>query len=602
MADEKVFTVSAKVDSAKDCETFASMAAQLKKHGRVEVGISSVSGKAWYDIPKGGSPWHEYTSYQSTLLKFFPHPKIAPFLDAKCVRSNRQLLRSCVRVLRKHRLDAAFDSHEPYYISEKFFARHPHLRGARVDHPRRSLQEAHALCVDRPESREMLAWMMKRLVKEAPELTYLAMHTNDAGSGMCWSDYTYSGPNGPAHCHATNTGERVASLFEAMRNGAGKKLDISVEGMFSQAERNLIPHHLDENSYLTGRGTEPCIIRTGTLTDNPVQGLFDPASILRTLARTRDPRVKRIRVGFRNNYSRSHNDPETAAKVIELIGAFFAKPACGRLDRINLLADLCAKWAGKSRAADLFDAFMAMHEALTFKAALTDSFYTSANYVGVSMRLINRPLVAIPEKLTPQEEAYFLPHVFNVREAEARTDYLDVHGARIHTPINPARPSVRMSNVDRLCSMMNRAAASFEELKGGRSMNVFRRMGTSLRIYSCIVRSIHNFACMQILRERNKEKLYAPEPLTPPKVNNWTGDPDLLQINDIMRDELDNTDTFIDILSRPRARRQLALATTQALEDTFLLGPNFPDTLKRKRRIMRRHWLDAEQVMASPMK
>ncbi len=87
-----------------------------------------------------------------------------------------------------------------------------------------------------------------------------------------------------------------------------------------------------------------------------------------------------------------------------------------------------------------------------------------------------------------------------------------------------------------------------------------------------------------------------------PKVSSWTGDPDLLQINEIMRDELDNTDTFIDILARPHARRQLALAKTRNLEDTFLLGPNFPDTLKQKRQIMRRHWLDAAQYMASPHK
>jgi hypothetical protein len=389
---------------------------------------------------------------------------------------------------------------------------------------------------------------------------------------------------------------------KALRRGAGKTLDISLQGMFSQAELDLIPHYLDENTSLAGRGAEPRTISTGLLIDNPIQGLFDPAAILETLARTENPRVKRIRLAFVNNYVRTSNDPEAAAKVIELIGAFFEKPAYGRLDRVNLLAEMCLKWAGKRQAAALFDAFAALHEAMAFKDAIVDTFYTSANYIGVSMRLINRPLVAIPEKLTPQEEAYFLPYVFNVREAEARSDYLDLHGARVHAPINPARAVVRAPQAERLCSMLNRAAACFEELKGGRALDVFRRMGVSLRIYGCIVRSIHNFACMQILRERNKEKLYAPEPLTPPKLSNWTGDPDLLQINEIMRDELDNTDAFIDILAQPRARRQLALAKSQALEDTFLLGPNFPDTLKQKRRIMRRHWLDAAQYMASPHK
>ena len=601
MAEQKVFTVSAKVDSARDFETFASLAAQLKKHGRVEIALGSVSGKAWYDIPKGGSSWHDYTSYQSTLLKFFPHPKIAPFVDAKYVRRNQRLLRSCARVMRKHRLDAAFDGHEPFYIAEEFFARHPHLRGARVDHPRRSRQEAYAMCVDRPEAQEIIAWMMKRLVREVPELTFFAIHSNDAGAGLCWGDWIYSGPNGPDHCRSRNTGERVASLVEALKRGAGKTLDISFQGMLSKAEGDLIPHYLDEHCYLSGRGQEHRAIGTGLLTDNPVQGLFDPAAVVAALARTQDPRVKRIRVGFSNNYGRSHNDPEAAGKVVELITAFFDKPAYRRLDRVNFLAGLCVKWAGRQQADALIEALMALHEAMAYKKALGDSFFLSSNYLGVSMRWINRPLVAIPEKLTPQEEAYFLPHVFNVRQGEARTDYLDLHGGRFFPPVNPVRPSVRLLEIHRLCSMLNQTAASLEGLKGGRALDVFRRMGISLRIYSCIMRSIHNFAGMQILRDRNKEKLYAPQPLVPPKILNWTGDPDLLQINEIMRDELDNTDTFIDILASG-GLRQMALAKSQDLEDTFLLGPNFPDTLKEKRRIMRRHWLDAAQYMASPLK
>jgi hypothetical protein len=249
----------------------------------------------------------------------------------------------------------------------------------------------------------------------------------------------------------------------------------------------------------------------------------------------------------------------------------------------------------------LTEALMSLHEAIAYKKALDDSFFLSSNYLGVSMRWINRPLVAIPEKLTPQEEAYFLPHVFNVRQGEARTDYLDLHGSRFFPPVNPMRPSVRIPEIHRLCSMLNQTAASLEGLKGGRTLDVFRRMGISLRIYSCIIRSIHNFAGMQIIRNRNKEKLYAPQTLMPPKLVNWTGDPDLLQINEIMRDELDNTDTFIDILASG-GLRQLALAKSQDLEDTFLLGPNFPDTLKEKRRIMRRHWLDAAQYMVTPLK
>jgi hypothetical protein len=126
-------------------------------------------------------------------------------------------------------------------------------------------------------------------------------------------------------------------------------------------------------------------------------------------------------------------------------------------------------------------------------------------------------------------------------------------------------------------------------------------MGASLRIFSCILRSMHNFYSMQIIRDRNKEKFAAPLASVPPKMANWTGDPDLLMINEIMRDELDNTAELIGILEDGGIKR-LSLAPTPELEDTFLLGPDFLKTLKTKCKVMRDHWLDAERYLASPHK
>src|SRR5690606_41585331 len=54
-------------------------------------------------------------------------------------------------------------------------------------------------------------------------------------------------------------------------------------------------------------------------------------------------------------------------------------------------------------------------------------------------RMINRPLVVAPQLLTPEEEAYFLPHVFNVSEEEARMDYIDIQGGRWLAQADSAR-------------------------------------------------------------------------------------------------------------------------------------------------------------------
>jgi hypothetical protein len=125
-------------------------------------------------------------------------------------------------------------------------------------------------------------------------------------------------------------------------------------------------------------------------------------------------------------------------------------------------------------------------------------------------------------------------------------------------------------------------------------------MGTSLRIYASIIRSCGNFYAVQRVRDRNLEK-FAAGPRIPPKVADWNGDPDLQLLNEFTRDELDNTTDLIRILESDGIS-QVLTATTAADEDTFLLGPDLIDQLKRKRQIMRRHWLDAERYLSTPLK
>src|SRR5205085_11959779 len=128
------------------------------------------------------------------------------------------------------------------------------------------------------------------------------------------------------------------------------------------------------------------------------------------------------------------------------------------------------------------------------------------NYVGVSMRHINRPLVAVPEKLTPEEEAYWLPHVFNPSVDEARRDYIDFHGGRLSGPrgMDQGTGDTRLLPIATFVSRLNDIAARLETLSGGgAATEVFRRMGTSLRIYASIFRSCGNVYAVQKVRERN---------------------------------------------------------------------------------------------------
>jgi hypothetical protein len=281
--------------------------------------------------------------------------------------------------------------------------------------------------------------------------------------------------------------------------------------------------------------------------------------------------------------------------VIDLLDAYFAEPALGLINRMTFLRTQCASWVGEEQADALLESLYDMHDAFAYRSAAVPLF--TSNYAGVSMRHITRPLVAVPEKLTAEEEAYWLPHVFNPHVNEARLDYIDFHGGRMSVAEPQEETDPRVGPIVTYGARMTRVADRLAALAP--EADVFLRMGTSLRIHASILRSSGNFYGVQRIRDRNRERFR--EPRLPPKVGDWHGDKDLHLLNELLRDELDNTSELIRLLENG-GLSQVLTAQDPAEEDTFLLGPDLVDQLKKKIEIMRRHWLDAEQYLSTPHK
>ena len=605
MARQVTFVVMSATRTAAEFEVLAAQAARLKSRGRVEVGISSLAERTVSDIPPGGSSWHDYTTCLPALEKFFPNPDLQPFVDAEHVRRNQQLLREKLPILRRHTLAAAAQFHVPWILPDAFFEKHPRLRGPRIDHPRRSRRAAFAMCVDTDAGRAFYAEMFAQFARQVGELSGVHLLTNDAGGGLCWADWQYIGPNGPAHCRGRGVGERVRDLIDAMRGGADHRdIDFDLRGNFSDAELTAMqPYHDEHFSARPQHGAMPRQVALGPYIDNPVLGIFNPIDILKKLERVRDPAVTRVILDFSANYSRGHELPEVSQQIIEFADAWFAEPqpSGGVMNRTKFLRKMCAKWVGEDQADALLEALHDMHDAFAYRAATVPLF--TANYVGVSMRHITRPLVAIPEKLTAEEEAYWLPHVFNPRLEEARRDYIDFHGSRLTGPRGlDDGPNPRIGEIATFGARLNDVANRLESLDraGGTGAEIFRRMATSLRIYASILRSCGNFYAVQRIRDRNLEVFAAP-PRTPPKVADWHGSQDLQLLYEFQRDELDNTTALIELL-RGDGIRQILTAPRPEDEDPFLLGPDLLSDLEKKREITVRHWQDAEEFLPPPHK
>jgi len=595
---EKRFILNRATRDMDNFKAFAKEAAKLKAYGRVLVDISALADKAFHELPEGGSSWHEYAVNNAALHRVFPHPKLVPHLPMAWVKKNQELLLAKSAVLRKLGLEAAFHANEPHYWPESFWREHPHLRGPRVDHPRRGRQEEFSVCVDLPEGAEMIEWMMCELKKNIPELGAFTFNANDAGSGFCWADALYPGPNGPRQCRHLTAGERVKGFIETLHRGAqkgGGDLTVYIGHCnFWHNEIYDVVNHLPPDSYVINMDKTSAAVH-GLTVGYPALGLVDPLAVLHSMERFDDPAVGTFFLRFAEPYHHSKTGAEAVTKALEIVTDCIERPVRGLRARLERLHEICERWGGKENAETLTEALYDMDQAFKAKQATGRAFRIHSRVV--STRYLTRPLVIKPERLSAEEESYFLPHVFNKDLNEARMDYIDAHGGRIQVGSGGATgiPSL-LEALDEL----RRVATVLESNRKAPGGEWLFQLATAVRIYISEVRSMYNFYFGQLIRDKHKEELSG-EPRTPVKVGSWTGEGEILQWNELMRDEFDNANELLALLEE-RGTDQIAHAEDERHQDCFVLGPDLIGDLKKKVKIMRDHWLDVQDYLAPPHK
>ena len=589
-----IFIAYSTSEDKQEFREYAEQMARLKQFGRVDICINSPALKSDFELPVKSCDWHEYASYNRSVEAFFPDSMLIPFVPADYISKNRQMLLYRAGVIRELGLNAAFRSNEPRFLPAAFFEKYPHLRGPRVDHPRRSVQMEFSPCFHQTETMKMYRNMVSQLFKNVPEIQTFYFSMNDAGSGSCWCDWLYSGPNGPSFCRNTDKSAGIVTMLNIYREEAkliaGHNVDIYFKGMFTDAEKDDLAGKLPDNCFLDGRNYPP-VRNISTLLDDtyPVRGIINPVQIIRTMSR-KEAMPQRYIFDFWASYSRAHERVETISKVVDLVTENIINPQLeGELNVLQALKKICTKWAGTEYSDQLFTAFLDLDKALDENMASLRGLSTL--YWGVSARQINRPLVFAPQMLSPAEEKYFLPYVFNVSIDEARNDYMDIHGGDRVLPVNA---------VDNLLSGLKKVCRSLDMIQNAPEQKFIDEMAKALRLYSCVIRTCGNFNEAQIIRTRNRELLAGPVH-RPDKIPTWTGDQDLLDFNAVMRDELDNIQEMIDLLESG-GMNLLCIAKPPFAEDTFVLGPDLIDQLKKKRKIMLDHWTDIEGFLTTPFK
>jgi hypothetical protein len=323
----------------------------------------------------------------------------------------------------------------------------------------------------------------------------------------------------------------------------------------------------------------------------PSRGLFDPYALIEGTERFCTSSVDTCFLDFGTGYLRGTELLSTVDAVVDLVIDCLERPTRGLLSRMQKLHGFAGRWAGAELADELMETFDTLHRTLP-RAARHHPFFE-----GVSVRHITRPMLVKPELLAPEEERYFLPHVFNISEEQARQNYMDIHGARTN----------RLERGDWFWDGALRGAldgllgvaARLEKLSAAPEGARLAQMALSLRMYVSFVRSSSNFSYAQLFRDRHREELarepywWLPADLPPPG--------DYTQWYEVAHDELQNVEDLIALLRRG-GKDIIITAGTDDDEDTFLLGPDILAALERKIELMRRHWNDTDRFVPTPAK
>jgi hypothetical protein len=167
--------------------------------------------------PEDSYPW--YTYWGPSMDQFVSSPLFDGVYPKEYLDRNLADLKHVVQVVESYGLKPIFMGYEPRYVPEKFFEKHPDLRGPRVDHPLRSIEKRYSLCTDRPEVLEHYRMLARRLTEEVPGIVEMHVIFHDSGAGFCWFNALYSGKNGPEYCKDIPMEERMGKFFGAIQQG-----------------------------------------------------------------------------------------------------------------------------------------------------------------------------------------------------------------------------------------------------------------------------------------------------------------------------------------------------------------------------------------------
>jgi hypothetical protein len=178
-----------------------------------------------------GEIYFRFYYFSPDLDQFVETPLNAGAYSAEYLEANLALLKANARLAVKYGLTPGLNISSPRSVPDAVLEKYPYLRGARVDHPFRSYRPRFTLTLSHPAVRWHCAELMRRLMREVPDLGYIYLWTNDSGSGFEYTASLYAGRNGGAYlvrewksheAIAKAAAENVLRYFRTLRDAAAE--------------------------------------------------------------------------------------------------------------------------------------------------------------------------------------------------------------------------------------------------------------------------------------------------------------------------------------------------------------------------------------------
>jgi hypothetical protein len=170
--------------------------ASLAEAGFTHCEVNSLQAHMPYEDSVAHEYYPQFYTYAPGFNHFVDTPLTQGIWPAQYLDANLNHLKKLADLGRRYGLKPGVCMFEPRTLPERFFAKYPTLRGARVDHPFRSRLPRYTMAQDHPIVQRHYREALQKLMHTVPDLSYMSVWTNDSGAGFEHTASLYVGRNG----------------------------------------------------------------------------------------------------------------------------------------------------------------------------------------------------------------------------------------------------------------------------------------------------------------------------------------------------------------------------------------------------------------------